>query len=143
MNHQDSIDLLFKSVDRQIPRGEVDQLLNYQISNKSYLNHYFTPSQDKVTTLKNHPFINMLSGHPQAIQLAGQSLKNQTLVDLFKQFESVDVGETLSSHGGSINTVWKSSLDISIKNLSEDALKLFKILSLFRSGIRSERLDVL
>lgn len=154
LDMQASITLLLKSCPRKITDKEIKELLDYKIPEDSWVHEtytfYSTKSNGNGTLapkrLTNHPFILMLGGHPQAIQLSASMLEHASMSDLFKRFLDTNLMETLSSCGQRPYASLKVSYDMSISHIQKnnpEALDLFKLLGLLPGSINHDDLTQL
>ena len=86
----------------------------------------------------DHPFINLLGGHPQAISLAAPLLNFKSLKELFQDFlkndfKALESGDVAAATTNSL----EASMNVSIESLQRedpDSLQLFKFISLLPAG---------
>ncbi|CAI2370088.1 unnamed protein product [Moneuplotes crassus] len=150
LSKQSTIKLLLQKLEevRPIPVQEIKELVECSIPEGSrmgqHLNLRFNPESNKLlnkdhANLLNHPFIQLLGGHPQAISLIVSLLRDSTLKDLFLTFCDSNMIDVVHENSvlGSQTTSLRVSLELSIAQLREknrDALDLFCLIGLLPSG---------
>ncbi|CAI2377964.1 unnamed protein product [Moneuplotes crassus] len=150
LSKQSTIKLLLQKLEevRPIPVQEIKELVECSIPEGSrmgqHLNLRFNPENNKLlnkdhANLLNHPFIQLLGGHPQAISLIVSLLRDSTLKDLFLTFCDSNMIDVVHENSvlGSQTTSLRVSLELSIAQLREknrDALDLFCLIGLLPSG---------
>lgn len=91
ISRESTVTLLFMKANRMISDGEVEELLDCPIPENKFAQHYSIGFNGHLYNrerpqLINHPFIDLLGGHPQAISLTAPLLKDTKLKDLFLRF---------------------------------------------------------
>jgi len=150
-----SATLLFQEkATRPIQEEEVNELLNedarlHLIRHKklqaSKIAIDSTPSvgaRVKLKALDEHPLMEMLSGHPQAISMAASLLQEHSLTELYHLLESKRLDEALDGsdkvYGDEKSfTSLRVSLDASVAHLrmkNPQTVRFFALLGLFPSG---------
>jgi len=144
ISKESTIKLLFMKAARQIKASEIEELLNCQIFEdgrvSQLLPHYIGTPQ-----LINHPFINLLGGHPQAISLTAPLLKHSSLKELFLRFRENKLIDVVHDDCPIKNatTSLRVSLEMSIESIQKtcpDSLNLFSLIGMLPSGINKEEI---
>jgi hypothetical protein len=87
LSKESSLKLLISKAPRNISREELQDLLNFNLNPR--------PEQEDERNLLNHPFTEMLGGHPQAISLAAPLLEYKSLKELYSAFCDSNIMDAL------------------------------------------------
>ena len=143
---ESALKLLISKSPRNINNNEIVELLSCQIPARNNLNlglqQYANRHNNK---LLNHPFTELLGGHPQAISLAAPLLKDNSLKELFYAFCESNVLDVIDdpSVGQNPYTSLRVSLELSIERVrknNEAALNLFGLIGMLPSGANKEEI---
>ena len=121
MTNESALKLLITKAPRKIENTEVKELLSctspeeYKLGQSMEIN--VSPSNSKEFSLKDHPFVVLLGGHPQAITLAAPMLKDQSLKSLYLSFCKNNIMDVIdwTSITKTAETSLRKSLEISLK----------------------------
>ncbi|CAI2381433.1 unnamed protein product [Moneuplotes crassus] len=156
LSNRDTLELMKQKCKniRHIPNKELRELKECNIPEGSrmgqHLNVQFNLDSGSLlkksdVQIENHPFIQLLGGHPQAISLIVSLLRDCTLKELFLTFcdsNMIDVVHDNSALGSQATSL-KVTLDLSITQLREknhEALDLFCLIGLLPSGVSKEEI---
>ena len=145
---ESALKLLIAKSPRNISNNEISELLNCEIPVRSKINQGHRRQSNisqKDLRLLNHPFTELLGGHPQAISLAAPLLKDSSLKELFYAFCESNVLDVIddTSIGPNPNTSLRVSLELSIEHIrkkNEQVLNLFGLIGMLPSGTNKEEI---
>ena len=147
LSKESALKLLIVKSPRALNNKEIIELLDCQIPIESNLNQnrYQFANQKQYSQLINHPFAELLGGHPQAISLAAPLLKDNSLKELFYAFCESNVLDVIDdpSVGQNPCTSLRVSLELSIERVrknNEAALNLFGLIGMLPSGANKEEI---
>ena len=145
---ESALKLLITKSPRNISNNEISELLNWEIPVGSKIHQGLRRQQNtaqKDVRLLNHPFTELLGGHPQAISLAAPLLKDNSLKELFLAFWESNVLDVIddTSYGQNTNTSLRMSLELSIAHVrkkNEEALNLFGLIGMLPAGTNKDEI---
>ena len=119
---ESALKLLISKSPRNINNNEIVELLSCDIPAGNRINqglHQLLNINRRESKLLNHPFTELLGGHPQAISLAAPLLKDNSLKELFYAFWESNVLDVIDdpSIGHNPYTSLRVSLELSIEHV--------------------------
>ena len=148
LSKEESLKLLICKSPRKIKEQELHELLKCKVP-RGWIIAQMMRIKNKgdsngLLTLLDHPFTEMLGGHPQAISLAAPLLEYKSLKEIFQNFWDSNVMDALEvSNSKNASTSLRVSLELSIKNIEKanpNSLNLFSFIGLFPGGIEDDEL---